>query len=270
MSFLKNLGLLGILALTHFTASAQRVNPEPIAGWAALESLTAKNDTVSQALDESGLVIAFFSATVNKKGVLKELQLVDEGPLNAGSTEILNRMLKNTTWKPGTENGKASTQTFLFSFAIERKSKKALAIDSLFKQKVEVFVMLLKQHGDTLEDGSPKFIDSVNNVPNPYKQTLEARYPGNDFGFIQHVSNSFNYPTRCLDENINGYVLLKFRVSPYGLTSQFEVLETTEACPEFAEEAIRVLRLSERWIPAVWENGYIQAYRKLPIALRID
>jgi|688.fasta_scaffold06461_8 hypothetical protein len=267
---MKYLVLAGILALTTLSAYAQRVNPEPNAGWTALKSQAAANDTISKALDESGLVIAFYSATVTKKGALKELQLVDEGPLNAGSAEILTRMLKNTTWKPGTVNGKASTQIFLFSFAIERKSRKALAIDSLFKQKVEVFVMLLKQHGDTLEDGSPKFIDSVYNVPNPYKQTIEARYPGNDYGFIQHVSNSFNYPSRCLDENINGYVLLKFRVSPYGLTSQFEVLESTEACPEFADEAIRVLRLSERWIPAVWGSGYIQAYRKLPIALRID
>lgn len=270
MSFLKNLGLLGILALTHFTASAQRVNPEPIAGWAALESLTAKNDTVSKALDESGLVIAFYSATVTKKGALKELLLVDEGPLNAGCTEILTQMLKKTTWKAGTLKGKAATQTFLFSFAIERKSKKALAADSSFKQKVAEYVALLKQHGDTLENGTPKLIDSVDRVPNPYRQTQLARYPGNDAGFIQHVQNTFTYPPRCLEANISGDVVLQFRVNPYGLVSHIEIKSESKACPEFGVESVRVLRISDRWIPAVWQNSYIQSFRELPIRMDIN
>lgn len=267
---LKYTSLITLFTFISFTAYGQIERPEPVHGWSELKKHTATNDTVNSALEASGLVIAFYKASISKKGVLKELITVDEGPLNAGSTEILTRMLKNTTWKPGTEKGKATAQTFYFSFAIERKSKKALATDSLFNQKVSEYIVLLKQHGDTLEDGTPKFLDSVGNVPNPYGQTIAARYPGNDAGFIQHVSENFQYPNRCLDESINGYVLLKFRVSPFGLTSNLEIIEQTKACPEFAEEAIRVLRLSDRWIPAVWGDGYIQAFRQLPIRLQIN
>lgn len=262
--------LSAALALASISVYGQTERPEPLMGWNELQATAAKNDTVNSALEESGLVIAFYKATITKKGFVKELTMEDEGPLNAGSTEILTRLLKNTTWKPGVEKGKAATQTFYFSFAIERKSKKALEKDSLYRQKVKEFNDLVKQHGDTLEDGSPKNIDSIGNLANPFRQAIQARYPGDDQGFIQHVSNNFSYPSRCLEQSISGSVLLKFRVSPYGLVSHIEIVEMSKGCPEFGEEAVRVLRLSDRWIPAVWENSYIQAYRQLPIALRVN
>lgn len=262
--------ILGFFITAILGLSAQ--NPEPVLGWDALAKQAEKVSAVDSVLKEQGLVIAFYKATISKKGVLTALELVDEGPLNSGTTAVLTETLQKATWKPGLKKGKAKAMVFNFSFAIERRSLKALQYDSAYRTYYKELDSIAKAKGDTTADGKIKDGVIVKNAElrGIEMSVTEPRYPRGDQGFIEHVRDNFNYPTRCLDANISGSVIIQFTVNPYGRTSKFKTVSEAKSCPEFTEESIRVLRLSERWIPAVYQGHYISSYRKLPISINIQ
>lgn len=267
---MKGIFLFGIFISSFSSLFAQ--NPEPVAGWDQLAKHVEKAHAVDSVLNEHGLVIAFYRATITKKGALTALELVDEGPLNSGTTALLTDILQKAAWKPGLKKGKPKTMVFEFSFAIERRSSKAMKYDSSYRSNYKELDSLARSNGDTTADGRIKdgaIVKSSEALGIDMAVSL-SRYPGGDQGFINHVSDNFNYPKRCLEANISGSVIIQFTVNPYGRTSKFKVVSESQSCPEFTEESIRVLRLSERWIPAVYEGHYISSYRQLPISINIQ
>ncbi|MBM3937398.1 MAG: hypothetical protein FJ333_01915 [Sphingomonadales bacterium] len=65
---------------------------------------------------------------------------------------------------------------------------------------------------------------------------------------IEYVTNTFQYPIRCQDDDINGFVKLKFMVDEIGRISRVSTIDETPNCREFTTEAIRVLKKSPQWI----------------------
>lgn len=102
------------------------------------------------------------------------------------------------------------------------------------------------------------------------KVDIQAMFPGGSESFIRYVRNKFEYPTRCHEEGIDGYVLLRFIVDTRGNISQIKALEETPACPEFASEAIRVMKGSPKWIPAQVNGKFVSSYRTVPIKLTVQ
>lgn len=99
----------------------------------------------------------------------------------------------------------------------------------------------------------------------------EAAFPGGMRGFMNYVAQSFNYPKRCQKKKINGTVLLEFVIGINGAVKKIRVISETEKCPEFAQEAIRVLTESPRWIPGTVSGGIlVNSYRTLPIQLSVN
>ncbi|MBS3913507.1 MAG: energy transducer TonB [Bacteroidetes bacterium] len=97
-----------------------------------------------------------------------------------------------------------------------------------------------------------------------------ADFPGGEEAFIQYVTQNFQYPPRCWEEGINGYVMLRFVVDTRGAISQVTSLEGTPSCPEFTTEAIRVLKASPRWVPAQYNGKFVKAWRQIPIRLSVE
>ena len=102
------------------------------------------------------------------------------------------------------------------------------------------------------------------------KVQIEAKYPGGEEAFKAYVRDNFQYPQRCVDENIEGYVLLKFVVDVNGRISRITIVQPTPGCPEFDKEAIRVLQKCKPWIPAQNNGKFIMAWRTLPIRLTLQ
>ncbi|MBL7811199.1 MAG: TonB family protein [Bacteroidetes bacterium] len=102
------------------------------------------------------------------------------------------------------------------------------------------------------------------------KVDIQASYPGGDAKFIEYVSSAFEYPPRCQEENINGYVLLRFVVDVDGSISNVKAVDETKACPEFTQEAFRILKKSPRWIPAQNNGTMVKAWRQIPIKLTLQ
>lgn len=100
---------------------------------------------------------------------------------------------------------------------------------------------------------------------------IQGQFKGGDNAFTKFVSDNFEYPSRCLDEGISGSVKLRFIVDRQGRISKIWVIDETTACPEFTQEAIRVLKKSSGlWIPAQYNGKPVVSWRVLPIALRLN
>ena len=102
------------------------------------------------------------------------------------------------------------------------------------------------------------------------KVQIEAKYPGGDEAFRNYIKQNFEYPERCRDEAIEGYVLLKFVVDINGRISRIQIVQPTPGCPEYDKEAIRVLQKCPPWIPAQNNGKFTTAWRTLPIRLTLQ
>jgi len=99
---------------------------------------------------------------------------------------------------------------------------------------------------------------------------VKASFPGGEEAFREYVGSTFQYPVRCQDEGINGSVILRFVVDQSGRVSKVSAIEETKSCPEFTEEAIRVLKKSPRWIPGQNKGRFVISWREIPIKLTIE
>lgn len=104
----------------------------------------------------------------------------------------------------------------------------------------------------------------------PMIADIKAGFPGGESAFRDYVATEFQYPVRCADERINGSVVLKFIVDEGGRISRVSAIEQTKSCPEFTQEAIRVLRRSPRWIPAQRKGRFVVSWREVVISLPYD
>jgi TonB family protein len=99
---------------------------------------------------------------------------------------------------------------------------------------------------------------------------VKASFPGGEAAFREYVGSTFQYPVRCQDEGINGSVVLRFIVDQSGRVSKVSAIEETKSCPEFTDEAIRVLKKSPRWIPGQNKGRFVISWREIPIKLTIE
>jgi protein TonB len=111
---------------------------------------------------------------------------------------------------------------------------------------------------DTFENGIIETVD------------IRASFLGGQEKFIEYVTNTFQYPIRCQDDDINGFVILKFMVDEIGRISRVSAIEETPNCPEFTTEAIRVLKKSPQWIPGQLNGVPVKSWNEITIKLNVS
>jgi protein TonB len=98
----------------------------------------------------------------------------------------------------------------------------------------------------------------------------KAQFKGGDKAFQRYVMDNFTYPARCQENGIGGSVLLRFVVDVDGSIVNIQVLEVSTKCPEFAKEAVRILKNSPRWIPGMYNGRFVKSYRELPLKMAVN
>jgi protein TonB len=98
----------------------------------------------------------------------------------------------------------------------------------------------------------------------------KAQFKGGDKAFQRYVMDNFMYPARCQENGIGGSVLLRFVVDVDGSIVNIQVLEVSTKCPEFAKEAVRILKNSPRWIPGMYNGRFVKSYRELPLKMAVQ
>lgn len=116
-------------------------------------------------------------------------------------------------------------------------------------------------------DGAYIESHSIEPIANP---DVQARFPGGENMFYKYLSHSLVFPARCMDDGISGTVKLRFVVDVQGKISQIKVLEENKFCPEFTNEAIRVIKQSPKWIPAQIKGKFVNSWMIIPVTFKLE
>lgn len=93
---------------------------------------------------------------------------------------------------------------------------------------------------------------------------IDASYPGGMPAWARFLHKNLSYPEDAIEKGIQGPVMVQFIVDKEGNVSDIEVV----AGPTdggLREEAIRVIRKSGKWTPAIQNGRVVKSYKRQPV-----
>jgi protein TonB len=94
----------------------------------------------------------------------------------------------------------------------------------------------------------------------------ESTYPGGISALYKYLDDNLQYPASAFVYNVQGVVVLQFRVTKEGNTVDLEIIQNVD--PELDKEAYRVVSGMRPWEPARIGGIPIDTYKKLPIEFK--
>ena len=88
-------------------------------------------------------------------------------------------------------------------------------------------------------------------------------FPGGQHELYSYLGKNIKYPAVARKNNIQGKVFLSFIVEPTGAISSVKVLKGVSK--ELNEEAVRVIKSSPNWNPAVLKGKPVRVMFNLPV-----
>jgi len=113
-------------------------------------------------------------------------------------------------------------------------------------------------------------------VPNPKAivdfPDVEAMYPGDvpmdSKNMMKFIQDNLQYPQVDIENEIQGKVYIEFIVEEDGSLTNIKVLRGVSSTLD--KEAVRVIRLMPKWIPAELNGKAVRCRARLPITFRLD
>ncbi|GAO41470.1 energy transducer TonB [Flavihumibacter petaseus] len=99
------------------------------------------------------------------------------------------------------------------------------------------------------------------------KVEIESEYPGGASAWQRYLNKSLRYPQEAIDQEIQGTVVVQFIVDKEGNVSDVEAVSGPK---ELHDEAVRVIKKSGKWTPAVQNGRQVKSYKKQPITFRLE
>ncbi|MBE7172223.1 MAG: TonB family protein [Williamsia sp.] len=101
------------------------------------------------------------------------------------------------------------------------------------------------------------------------KVEIESQYPGGPSAWARYLNKTFHYPEEAQANEIQGTVVVQFIVDKEGNVSDVEVVSGPSG-GGLREEAIRVIKKSGKWEPAIQNGRKVKSYKKQPVIFRLD
>jgi TonB family protein len=101
------------------------------------------------------------------------------------------------------------------------------------------------------------------------KVDVEASYPGGYQGWEDYLIKSFHYPQEAVNKEIKGTIVVQYIVDKEGNVSDVKAISGTKK-GGLREEAIRVIKNSGKWIPAMQNGHAVSAYKRQPIQFMLQ
>ncbi|HVS98631.1 MAG TPA: TonB family protein [Puia sp.] len=100
------------------------------------------------------------------------------------------------------------------------------------------------------------------------KVEIESEYPGGIAAWLRYLNKNFRYPEDALNNEVQGTVVVEFIVDKEGSVSDVQAVSgpTTGG---LREEAMRVIRQSGKWTPAIQNGRKVKSYKKQPIIFEL-
>src|SRR5450631_1117561 len=99
------------------------------------------------------------------------------------------------------------------------------------------------------------------------KVEIESDYPGGTAAWQRYLQKNLQYPEEAQNAEVQGQVVVKFIVDKEGKVSDVEAISGPN---ELREEAMRVIRKSGAWTPAVQNGRKVKSYKSQPINFRLE
>jgi len=99
------------------------------------------------------------------------------------------------------------------------------------------------------------------------KVEIESEYPGGASAWQRYLNKNLRYPQDAIDNEIQGTVIVQFIVDKEGNVSDVEAISGPN---ELRAEAIRVIKKSGKWKPAIQNGRQVKSYKKQPITFKLE
>ncbi len=123
-----------------------------------------------------------------------------------------------------------------------------------------------------VEDAGKGVVEAPKKVEEDYDKTftkveIESEYPGGTAAWQRYLNKTLRYPQEAIDNEIQGTVVIQFIVDREGVVSDVEAISGPN---ELRDEAVRVIKKSGKWEPAVQNGRKVKSYKKQPIVFRLE
>lgn len=119
---------------------------------------------------------------------------------------------------------------------------------------------LYSQDGKSLEKNS-------NDVIFACPTEVMAQYPEGNAALMKFINDNLIWPEILNESCIEGRVIVKFVVTETGELTDIKVVRSLEK--HLDEEAVRVIKLMPKWIPAEINGRKISSYYTVPVLFKI-
>ncbi len=120
-------------------------------------------------------------------------------------------------------------------------------------------------------DGGKGIIEAPKKVDDDViftKVEVESSYPGGMPAWARFLHKNLNYPEDAIEKGVQGPVMIQFIVDKEGNVSDIEVVSgPTDG--GLREEAIRVIRKSGKWTPAIQNGRVVKSYKRQPVIFQM-
>ena len=96
---------------------------------------------------------------------------------------------------------------------------------------------------------------------------MESTFPGDNHGWSTYLTKKLKYPERAINLNKQGQVVILFVVDKNGEISSPLIARSVEFSLD--QEALRMIKESPNWIPAVQDGRPVKSYKKQPITFKL-
>jgi len=101
------------------------------------------------------------------------------------------------------------------------------------------------------------------------KVEIESSYPGGAEQWARYLGKTLHYPDEAINNEIQGTVTVQFIVDKEGNVSDVQAVSgPTDG--GLRDEAVRVIKKSGKWTPAVQNGRQVKSYKKQPIVFKLD
>jgi protein TonB len=97
----------------------------------------------------------------------------------------------------------------------------------------------------------------------------ESEFPGGMGAWARFLHKNLNYPEDAQNKEIQGKVVVRFIVDKEGNVSDVEVVSGPEQ-GGLREEAVRVIKRSGKWVPALQNGRNVKSYKQQPITFQMN
>src|ERR1700722_6984625 len=101
------------------------------------------------------------------------------------------------------------------------------------------------------------------------KGEIEAVFPGGTAAWLRYLNKNLRYPDDAVNNEIQGTVVVQFIVDKEGNVSDVNAISGPDN-GGVREGAVRVIKKSGKWTPAVQNGRQVKSYKKQPIVFRLE